>query len=251
MIRTLASEEIERVLRAEVVGRIGCHAGDRTYIVPVCYVYCNGSIYAHSANGQKIEMMRQNPIVCFEVDHVEDLVNWNSAICWGTFEELQGAEATKALRILRERLESELPRVLEHGELAAEAWVDSQPVVAYRVRLSELSGREERLHWELLPTEHETERAAQSFRSTPAENWLSHERAQQLAEAAGALDEEDIWDAADKLVANRPLDEVTESLTLQGVDADLAGRIVGFLAELRDSARSLYASAETSPLSSA
>jgi nitroimidazol reductase NimA-like FMN-containing flavoprotein (pyridoxamine 5'-phosphate oxidase superfamily) len=80
MIRALESEEVERVLRTEIVGRIGCHAGDRTYIVPVSYVYQDGSVYAHSSYGQKIEMMRENPEVCFEVDHVEDLGNWNSAI---------------------------------------------------------------------------------------------------------------------------------------------------------------------------
>ena len=79
MIRALESEEVERILRAEVLGRIGCYAGDRTYVVPVCYVYQDGSIYAHSRYGQKIEMMRQNPSVCFEVEHVEDLVNWCSA----------------------------------------------------------------------------------------------------------------------------------------------------------------------------
>jgi len=35
MIRPLANDEIERVLRAGVVGRIGCHADGRTYVVPV------------------------------------------------------------------------------------------------------------------------------------------------------------------------------------------------------------------------
>jgi hypothetical protein len=48
------------------------------------YAYSDGAIYAHSEFGQKIDMMRHNPDVCFEVDHVEDLVNWNSAICWST-----------------------------------------------------------------------------------------------------------------------------------------------------------------------
>ena len=37
MIRVLAGVEVERVLRAEVVGRIGRQAGSRTYVVPVCY----------------------------------------------------------------------------------------------------------------------------------------------------------------------------------------------------------------------
>ena len=233
MIRALASEEIERVLRAEVVGRIGCRAGDRTYVVPVCYAYQDGAIYAHSAYGQKIEMMRQNPRVCFEVDHVEDLVNWNSAICWGTYEELHGAEAEHALRLLRERLSMDLPRILEHGELAAEAAAgDGEPVV-YRIHLTETSGREERLHWELLPGPREVF-VTTSFQSTPAESSLTHERAQQFADIAAVLEVEDVWAAADKLAGGRPVAEVTASLTYQGVDADMAERIVRFLVELRD-----------------
>ncbi|HEY1296825.1 MAG TPA: pyridoxamine 5'-phosphate oxidase family protein [Chloroflexota bacterium] len=236
MIRALAGEEIERVLRAETVGRIGCHAGDRTYVVPVSYAYEDGAIYAHSAHGQKIDMMRQNTIVCFEVDHVEDLVNWNSAICWGTFEELKGPEAERALHMLRARLEKDLPRVLEHGELAAEAAADGGQPVVYRIRLTETSGREERLHWELLPVAREAPIpvVTTSFPSTPAENWLTHERARQFVEMAAVLDVEDIWEAADKLATGRPLAEVTASLMYQGVEQDMAGRIARFLAELRD-----------------
>jgi nitroimidazol reductase NimA-like FMN-containing flavoprotein (pyridoxamine 5'-phosphate oxidase superfamily) len=184
MIRALAGEEIERVLRAEVVGRIGCHAGNRTHVVPVCYVYHEGSVYGHSAYGQKIDIVRQNPMVCFEVDRVEDLVNWSSAICWGTYEELEGLEAEHATHMPRRRLQQVLPRVLEHGELAAEAVAGGGAAVVYRIRFSDMSGREERLHWELLPVAQEGPVAAASLQSTPAESWLTYGRAQQLADTA-------------------------------------------------------------------
>src|SRR5262249_263228 len=120
MIRALDSDEIERVLRAGTVGRIGCHVGVRTYVVPVAYAYKDGAIYAHSAGGQKIEMMRADPRVCFEVDHVEDLVNWSSAICWGTYEELHDEQAQAALELIRARLAASLPRRFGHDELVAE-----------------------------------------------------------------------------------------------------------------------------------
>src|SRR6516225_6882871 len=152
MIRSLDSVEIERVLRAEVVGRIGCHAGGRTYVVPVSYPYEAGAIYTHSRDGLKVQMMRQNSAVCFEVDHVEDLVNWHSAICWGTYGELRGAEANYGLDLLRDRLAERLPRELLHGVLAAEETTDGYAIpVVFRINLAETTGREERLHWELLP----------------------------------------------------------------------------------------------------
>ena len=151
MTRVLATDEIERVLRSQQVGRVGCHADGRTYVVPISYVYDHGAIYAHAADGQKIRMMRQNPAVCFEVDHVEDLVNWSTAICWGTYEKLGGEAAEHGLALLRERLARELPRILEHGKLAAEQSLGGEPPIVFRINVSETSGREERLYWDLLP----------------------------------------------------------------------------------------------------
>jgi len=234
MIRALESDEVERILRAEAIGRIGCYAGERTYVVPVCYAYEDGSIYVHSRYGQKIEMMRRNPSVCFEVEHVEDLVNWNTAICWGTYEELEGADAERALSLLRGHIEAGLPRVFEHGQPVGEATVSGDKPIVYRIRLTKTSGREERLHWELLPAPREVSMATTSFQSTPAERWLSHERAQQFADISAVLDVEDIWAAADKLATGRPFAEVTASLTYQGLEADLAQRIIRALMELRD-----------------
>ena len=39
MLGTLSSEQIEQVLRSEVIGRIGCHASGKTYVVPITYAY--------------------------------------------------------------------------------------------------------------------------------------------------------------------------------------------------------------------
>jgi nitroimidazol reductase NimA-like FMN-containing flavoprotein (pyridoxamine 5'-phosphate oxidase superfamily) len=70
------------------IGRIGCHADGITYIVPINYVYENDTIYAHSKKGMKIDIMRKNPDVCFQVDAIDDLLNWESVITWGKFEEI-------------------------------------------------------------------------------------------------------------------------------------------------------------------
>lgn len=88
MIETLPDEEIERTLREQFVGRIGCHADGRTYVVPVAYAYHDNCIYGHSIEGVKIRMMRKNPNVCFEVDRIDALSRWRSVIAWGHFEEL-------------------------------------------------------------------------------------------------------------------------------------------------------------------
>ena len=49
-------------------------------------------------------MMRENPEVCFEVEQVDNLASWRSVIAWGTYEELHGSEAKKAMGLLVERV---------------------------------------------------------------------------------------------------------------------------------------------------
>jgi len=88
MIGQLKNEEIEKILRENVVGRIGCNDGEKTYVVPVNYVYDDKFIIAHSVLGMKIRMMRKNPQVCFEVDEMKSFTNWRSVIAWGEYQEL-------------------------------------------------------------------------------------------------------------------------------------------------------------------
>ena len=78
MIEELPADEIEELLRAQFVGRIGCHADGLTYVVPVIYAYEGDCLYAHTLVGQKVAMMRANPDVCFEVDEYVG-GSWRSA----------------------------------------------------------------------------------------------------------------------------------------------------------------------------
>ena len=88
MLGELTQLQIDELLNSLPVGRIGCNAEGVTYVVPVNFVYDGLSIFAHSANGMKIAMMRKNPEVCFQADAIEDLNNWESVVCWGKFEEI-------------------------------------------------------------------------------------------------------------------------------------------------------------------
>jgi len=147
MLGELKAEQIESVIREATIGRIGCHAEGRTYVVPITYAYDGASLYAHSLEGRKIEMMRGNPDVCVEIEDVDDLANWRSVIAWGRYEELAGREAAEAMGLIRERflplVEAEETRIT-HGLVAPPAGGDhgeGPTVVLYRIRLDERSGR--------------------------------------------------------------------------------------------------------------
>ncbi len=55
MLGTLNSEQIEQILRSEVIGRIGCHANGQTYVVPITYAYDGERVICHTSQGRKIE----------------------------------------------------------------------------------------------------------------------------------------------------------------------------------------------------
>jgi nitroimidazol reductase NimA-like FMN-containing flavoprotein (pyridoxamine 5'-phosphate oxidase superfamily) len=145
MLGELTQPEIVSLLRSEVVARIGCHANGRTYVVPITYAYQDGAIIGHSVDGMKIDMMRKNPFVCVEVDHMDDLANWRSVIAWGHYEELSGGAIVPALEQLATRLapltvsETSVPaHARGTGHLPA-----AHSVVVYRIRLAEMTGRYE------------------------------------------------------------------------------------------------------------
>ena len=105
MLGELNDQECDEVLRDAVIGRIGCHVDGQTYIVPISYAYDGGAVYGHSGSGRKVAMMRANPSVCFEVEHVDDLGNWRTVIAWGRYEELTGTEAAAARQLLLARFQ--------------------------------------------------------------------------------------------------------------------------------------------------
>jgi nitroimidazol reductase NimA-like FMN-containing flavoprotein (pyridoxamine 5'-phosphate oxidase superfamily) len=150
MLGELNPQQIDQLLRAEVIGRLGCHADGRTYVVPVTYAYDGHDIYGHTGEGLKLRMMRANPQVCFEVEHIDNLANWQSAIVWGTFEELYGAELERAMALLLTRLlpvtasESSQPFHGQSGTDVDPTHTGDGPARMYRIRISDRSGRFEK-----------------------------------------------------------------------------------------------------------
>ena len=146
MIGNLTDEQIEEVLRENVLGRIGCSDGERIYVVPINYAYDGKSIIAHSSLGMKIEMMRKTPKVCFEVDDMKSFTNWKSVIAWGEYHELENdRDRYFALKFFVDRLmfmnissTAVIPEM--EDKKTHPSTVTIKPVV-YRIILAEKSGR--------------------------------------------------------------------------------------------------------------
>ena len=130
MIGLMSEAEIDAMLARHQVGRLGCTANDRPYVVPVNYVYDGSNIYCYSAPGRKIDTMREQPLVAFEVDEIESDSTWRCVIIEGTFHELAGRERKAAIE-----------RFNGGGGLVPRSMTTGDRMIVYRISLDERSGR--------------------------------------------------------------------------------------------------------------
>lgn len=149
MLGKLNKTQIDDVLYGATVGRIGCYANNKIYVVPITYVYDGKCIYARSKEGMKIEMMRENPSVCFEVDVMENMANWRSVILWGTFAELEDEPAIESgMKILQDKLmpliASETAINQPHEMRAPHIVVKEKKAIIFRIVIHEFTGRFEK-----------------------------------------------------------------------------------------------------------
>ena len=144
MIGVLNNLQIDALLRSRVVGRIGCQVGDKIYIVPITYCFDGEYIIAHSKEGLKITGMRTNPNVCFQTEQIENMINWQSVIVWGKYEELVGGDARSAMQKFINRFQSLMTtetKKYTDGIAIHQLESGGTKTVVYRIKILEKTGR--------------------------------------------------------------------------------------------------------------
>jgi hypothetical protein len=135
MILEMSLSEIDEFVLTQKVGRVGCHVGGETYVVPVIFAWDENCIYVYTTEGKKVDMMRENRRVCFEVDEYLASGGWRSVIAQGVFEELEGDNALRALQIIAGRVSSNR----DGGNSRPRG--EGRTPVAFRIRTSKVTGR--------------------------------------------------------------------------------------------------------------
>ena len=97
----------------------------------------------------KLRVLRAHSQVYFQVDYIEHLASWLSVIVWGEFEEVAGEAEKEAMRLFLDRMEPLLVSETAISPHRAPAGVPAldlqgQPMVFYRIRLTERTGRFEK-----------------------------------------------------------------------------------------------------------
>lgn len=148
MLGELNDIQIKNVLASQAIGRLACIDGKHPYVVPVTYAYDGKYIYGQTIDGLKLKLLRKNPSVCFEVDMITDMANWQTVLVFGKFEELKDAEAKEAREQLFNRVFPLLTSSTIHpfGHDEKGKINDSRRVkpVMYRIKISRITGRFEK-----------------------------------------------------------------------------------------------------------
>ena len=108
-IHEMTRAECSEALARAKFGRLGCAHDNQPYVLPLNFAFDGiNYLYGFTTLGQKVEWMRSNPLVCFEVDEVKNHNQWSSVIVFGRYEELPdtpefGAARTRAHGFLQKR----------------------------------------------------------------------------------------------------------------------------------------------------
>ena len=136
--------ELRRILREARVCRMAFSDGDRPYLVPLSFALDGDDLVVHSARaGRKIDILRRNPVVCFEVEEGVEIAPGATACAFSMrfrtvigFGEVEFVEdAAERLRLL----ELFGPRYGAPGGPVPDA--ETRRTCVLRIRVRELTGK--------------------------------------------------------------------------------------------------------------
>ncbi len=137
-------KEIESIISRSDVCRIALSENNSPYIVPMCFGYRDKFLYFHSAaDGKKIDIIKENNLVCFEFDTNEGLIKSEDPCDWDVkYHSVVGSgkaffiddpeEKTRALNIIAEHYSSDAHEYQKNS-------VDNVTVI--KVEIENLTGK--------------------------------------------------------------------------------------------------------------
>ena len=143
----LTTSAITRVLRNNYLGHLAYLSQGKPSVIPITYYFdpTENILISYTAEGHKIDAMRKNNLVAVQVEEMQSMFNWESAMVHGTFEELKGSIAKQKLHQFTEGVKSIIQRK-EHkevefiNEFSSKLYSRGIPIV-YQVKILEIVGK--------------------------------------------------------------------------------------------------------------
>jgi len=140
VIQELTERECRDMLVGMRVARLACARDNQPYVVPIHVDFDGDYFYGYATLGMKIEWMRQNPLVCLEIDDLSLPDRWASIVVFGRYEELPDTPGHEGSRKMAERLFQTHPMWWEPASVPLGGHERRVPIV-YRIGVTRLTGR--------------------------------------------------------------------------------------------------------------
>jgi nitroimidazol reductase NimA-like FMN-containing flavoprotein (pyridoxamine 5'-phosphate oxidase superfamily) len=140
VIHEMTEQECRAMLAETNLARLACAHNNQPYIIPIHVDLSDDFLYCYATLGQKIEWMRQNPLVCLEVEDLKTHGQWSSLVVFGHYEELPLAPEYEEPRMVAERLFARHPVWWEPASVPLVAH-EQRARIVFRIRLDRITGR--------------------------------------------------------------------------------------------------------------
>ncbi len=136
MIEELSRREAEKLFEKCKFGHLACvlESGE-PYLVPINYLFIDGSIYVHTLPGKKLDALRGNGKVCLQVEEIKSDCLWRSAIAFGEFQEIKKRE--EKLKILL-KFSEHFGRLTPVEAMSKENW-NKDGIVVFRINIRQIT----------------------------------------------------------------------------------------------------------------
>lgn len=137
---------LEEILGGAEICRLSMLDGELPYIIPVNYGYREGHIFIHSApEGKKIDLLKQNRLVCFEVEDAVEIVKGPEACDWTTrYRSVVGYGSVEILSDEQSKQEGLEVIMAQHGapELIKFDAKNMNRMVILKLKITTMSGKQ-------------------------------------------------------------------------------------------------------------
>ena len=140
VIHEMTEGECRAMLAGTNIARLACARQNQPYIVPIRVDLEREFLYGYATLGQKIDWMRENPLVCVEIDEVVTPAQWASVVVFGLYEELPLTPQFEDARRVAETLFQRHPAWWEPASAPLGAHQQRPPIV-FRIQITRMTGR--------------------------------------------------------------------------------------------------------------
>ena len=122
------------------VARLACARNNQPYVVPIHVDLDREFLYSFATEGLKIDWMRQNPLVCVEIDEISPQADWASVVVFGRYEEIPLLPEYGDLRRVAERLFQRHPMWWQPASVPLPGH-EQRTSIVFRIRIDRVTGR--------------------------------------------------------------------------------------------------------------